>query len=202
MRPVRTTRPSREEVRRRLLDAAAEVLVSHGYGAASVEVIAEAAGLSRGALYSNFGDKDSLYLDLLDELEQQQINELTAIFNEHEDLDRFLDLLATRGRSSKRDARGHLILQVELWLLAMRNPAVKARMATIQRRTLNAISGAVDRTSLDLTPTEIAAVVSALGDGLLMQRMIDPKGLRPSLLVDVLRPLATLAGLLPPTGQQ
>lgn len=188
-------------MRRRLLDAAAEVLVSHGYGAASVEIIAEAAGLSRGALYSNFGDKDSLYLDLLDELEQQQIDELTAIFEEHEDLDRFLDLLATRGRSSKRDARAHLILQVELWLLAMRNPDVKARMATIQRRTLHAISGAVQGTSLDLTPTEIAAVVSALGDGLLMHRMIDPKGLRASLLVDVLRPLATLTRLLPPTAQ-
>lgn len=199
---MRTTRPSRDEVRRRLLDAAAEVLVSHGYGAGSVEIIAEAAGLSRGALYSNFDDKDALYLDLLDELEQQQINELTAIFNEHENLDRFLELLATRGRSGKRDARGHLILQVELWLLAMRNPAVKARMATIQRRTLRAIAAAVEGTSLDLAPTEIAAVVSALGDGLLMHRMIDPKGLRPSLLVDVLRPLATLAGLLPPTDQQ
>lgn len=188
-------------MRRRLLDAAAEVLVSHGYGAASVEVIAEAAGLSRGALYSNFGDKDSLYLDLLDELEQQQIDELTAIFKEDEDVDRFLDLLGTRGRSSKRDARAHLILQVELWLLAMRNPAVKARMATIQRRTLHAISGAVQETSLDLTPTEIAAVVSALGDGLLMHRMIDPKGVRATLLVDVLRPLATRTGLLPPTAQ-
>lgn len=201
MSPARTKRPTREMVRRRLLDAAAEVLVSHGYGAASVEIIAEAAGLSRGALYSNFGDKDSLYLDLLDELELQQIEELTAIFREHEDLDRFLDLLATRGRSGKRDARAHLILQVELWLLAMRNPAVRARMATIQRRTLGALAVAVQGSSIDLTPTEIAAVVSALGDGLLMQRMIDPKGLRSSLLVDVLRPLATLTGLLPPTGQ-
>ncbi len=74
-------------------------------------------------------------------------------------------------------------------------------MATIQRRTLGALAVAVQGSSIDLTPTEIAAVVSALGDGLLMQRMIDPKGLRSSLLVDVLRPLATLTGLLPPTGQ-
>ena len=200
MSSARVRRPSRDEVRQRLLDAAAEVLVSHGYGSATVEVITEAAGLSRGALYSNFADKDDLYLELLDRLEQQQLDELRAVFQEHLDLDRFLQTLASRHRSGTRDARSHLILQVELWLLAMRNEAVRERFAAIQRRAADAIARLVAGADVDLEPIEIAATVLALGDGLMMQQLLDPERLRPTIYVDVLRALATRTGLIPPDG--
>ena len=197
MSPTRVRRPTREEVRRRLLDAASEVLVTHGYGAASVEVITETAGLSRGALYSNFADKDDLYLELLDELDRAQTAELSAIFQEHQDLGRFLELLAARGRAGDRDARSHMILHTELWLLAMRNPAVRERLVTIRRRGIDAIATLVGGARVDLDPQEIGATVAAISDGLLMQRLVDPDSVRTDLLVDVLRTLATLTGLLP-----
>ena len=57
-------RPRREEVRRRLLDAGASVFAERGLEGASVEEIAETAGFSRGALYSNFQDKYELFLAL------------------------------------------------------------------------------------------------------------------------------------------
>jgi AcrR family transcriptional regulator len=202
MRAQRVSRPSREVVRRRLLDAAEEVLVSHGYGAASVDVITEVAGLSRGALYSNFDGKDDLYLALLDEQERREIDELHAIFAEHHDLDRFLDIVSSRGRSPNRDARSQMILQVELWLLAMRNPAVRQRLIVIQRRTIDAIAGALATTSTELSATELASVVAAIMDGLLMQRMVDPDHLYETILVDTLRFLARLVGLLPPKGPE
>lgn len=193
----RVRRPNRDEVRRRLLDGAAKALVSHGYGAASVEVITEAAGLSRGALYSNFSDKEDLFLELLDQLEQRQITELRAVHAEHQHLGRLLDIISSRSRSSAQDARAHLMVQVELWLLAMRNPAVRKRVVTIQRRSIDAIAEAVSGAAVDLSPTEIAAVVAALSDGLLMQRMLDPQSLRETILTDVLRELARFTGLLP-----
>lgn len=195
MTAVRVKRPSREEVRRRLLDAAAEVLVTHGYGAASVEVITEAAGLSRGALYSNFADKDDLYLELLDELEQRLTAELAAIFDEHQDLGRFLEVLAARGPSDVGDRRSHVILQTELWLLAMRNPTIKQRLAAIQRRGIDAIATLVANADVTLSPDEIAATVVAISDGLAMQRLLDPDAVRDDLHHDVLRTLAALTGL-------
>lgn len=200
MTSTRVKRPSREEVRRRLLDAAAQVLITHGYGAASVEVITEAAGLSRGALYSNFADKDDLYLDLLDEIQQNQTAELAAIFEEHQDLGRFLERLAARGRAGVHDSRSHMILHTELWLLAMRNPTVRERLATIHRRGIEAIATLVGNTNIDLAPEEIAATVAAISDGLLMQRLLDPESAREGLHVDVLRALAALTGLLDPGG--
>lgn len=196
MSAARVRRPSREEVRGRLLDAAAAVLVSHGYGSASVEVITETAGLSRGALYSNFGDKDELYLELLDRLEQEQLEDLRAVYQEHLDLDGFLEALVNRGRSQVHDTRAHLILHVELWLLAMRNEAMRERLVAIQRRGTDAITGIVAHAEVELAPSEIAATVTAISDGLLMQRLLDPDGVRPNLLTDVLRQLAMVTGLL------
>lgn len=200
MEAERVKRPSREAVRQRLLRAAAEVLVSHGYGAASVDAITEAAGLSRGALYSNFADKEDLYLALLDEQEQREIDELHAIFVEHRDLRRFLDITESRGQSPTRDTRSQLILQVELWLLAMRSPGVRQRLVAIHRRTIDAIAGALSAANTELSTTELASVVMAMADGLLMQRMLDPDRLHDTILIDTLRFLARLIGLLPPEG--
>jgi AcrR family transcriptional regulator len=193
----RVERPTRKQVRQRLLEAAADVLVTHGYVGATVDVITEAAGLSRGALYSNFADKDDLYLELLEDLERQQIDELSTVFAERQSLDRFLDFVAGQRRAPGRDARSLTILQVELWVLALRNGAVRERLAAIQRRSIEATSqlfaGADDR----LTATERAAVTIAIGEGLTMKRILDPDLVRDDLTPDVLRYLAELTGLLP-----
>ena len=61
------TRPTRDETREKLFEAAAEVFEEHGIGAASIEMIAAAAGLTRGAFYSNFDSKDDLIIAMLED---------------------------------------------------------------------------------------------------------------------------------------
>src|SRR4249919_1876142 len=58
-------RPSRDEVREALLDAAYDEFAERGYGAASVESIAQRAGLTKGAVYGNFDGKFGLLLGLI-----------------------------------------------------------------------------------------------------------------------------------------
>src|SRR5260370_39726611 len=61
----RLARPeAKSRTRQLLLDAAASVFARKGYVGASVEEIAEAAGFSIGAVYSNFGSKEELFLEL------------------------------------------------------------------------------------------------------------------------------------------
>ena len=48
-----------------LPDVAAVVFARKGFAGASVEEIAESAGYSTGALYSNFESKEQLFLELL-----------------------------------------------------------------------------------------------------------------------------------------
>ncbi|PQP55065.1 TetR/AcrR family transcriptional regulator, partial [Mycolicibacterium austroafricanum] len=46
--------------------AAEEVVARLGFGAAALEVIADAAGYTRGAIYSHFGTKEELFLAVSD----------------------------------------------------------------------------------------------------------------------------------------
>jgi AcrR family transcriptional regulator len=48
-----------------LLDVAEEQFAEHGYGGASIEVIARLAGVSRPIVYDHFGDKEGVYIACL-----------------------------------------------------------------------------------------------------------------------------------------
>ncbi|ALJ21483.1 TetR/AcrR family transcriptional regulator [Microbacterium sp. No. 7] len=68
----------REQTRARLLDAAHEVFGEVGMDAASVEMICERAGFTRGAFYSNFESKEDLLLALITQLARQKLDEIAA----------------------------------------------------------------------------------------------------------------------------
>jgi AcrR family transcriptional regulator len=63
---VRAARLPREQRRQQVLAAALEVFSSSGYHAASMDEIAEHAGVSKPVLYQHFPGKLDLYLALLD----------------------------------------------------------------------------------------------------------------------------------------
>ena len=49
-----------EETQSRLIDAGRKAFAAHGYAAASMDELTASVGLTRGALYHNFGDKKGL----------------------------------------------------------------------------------------------------------------------------------------------
>lgn len=61
-----TRRERQAMTRERLLDVAAEELVANGYMGTSLDRVAELAGFSKGAVYSNFANKEELVLEVLD----------------------------------------------------------------------------------------------------------------------------------------
>ncbi len=73
-------RLSREESRAltrvKLLASAREVVAREGYEGASVDRIAEEAGFSKGAFYSNFSSKEDLFLELLEAHSLQDLTEI------------------------------------------------------------------------------------------------------------------------------
>jgi TetR/AcrR family transcriptional regulator, transcriptional repressor of aconitase len=76
-RPARLTREqSRAQTRERLLASAAIVFTREGCADAAVDRIAKEAGYSKGALYSNFGSKDDLFLELVDHHAGGRVDEL------------------------------------------------------------------------------------------------------------------------------
>jgi AcrR family transcriptional regulator len=74
-----TREDSRDQTTQRLLDAAQKLIAKKGLNAASVEDIAEAAGYTRGAFYSNFSSKGDLFIELLRRDHQKTTAELNAL---------------------------------------------------------------------------------------------------------------------------
>ena len=67
------TRPTRDDTRDKLFEAAARVFEDQGIGGASIEAIAAAAGFTRGAFYSNFKSKDELIIAMIEDHVEQSI---------------------------------------------------------------------------------------------------------------------------------
>ena len=66
--PERLTREEKKaRTRAQLIDAAAAVFARHGYVAASLDEVAEEAGLTKGAVYSNFDSKEDLFQAVIDD---------------------------------------------------------------------------------------------------------------------------------------
>lgn len=83
MKRQRLTREqSKDQTRLRLLDAAQDIFMKKGFVATSVEDIAEAAGYTRGAFYSNFDSKPELFLELLRRDHEEMQAALESIFEE------------------------------------------------------------------------------------------------------------------------
>jgi AcrR family transcriptional regulator len=187
-------RLTREEARARtrdlLLDAARDLFVERGFNGASVEEIAERAGYTRGAFYSNFESKDDIFLAVLDRRNTEQIEQVSAIFHAAGSLDVALDML--RRRSSGRDASMWVILAHEFWLYAMRNPKVRPRLAERERTERSAYkrvikaqfnaAGFEPPTSVD----DLALILQIIDYGVLPHRYIDPDGVRDGFLFDAL----------------
>lgn len=123
----------RRKTRSRLLDAAFDVFAEHGVHAASVEMITEAAGFTRGAFYSNFSSKEELFFALMERektIRIEQLNEgvaqyLTPIGDEARSLgdDEVVEIV-TKFLELQSDDRRWWLVQSEFLLLAMRDPSV------------------------------------------------------------------------------
>lgn len=66
------------ERRERILDVARGLILREGFAAASMHAVARAAGVTRPALYAEFGDRDELFAALLDREEQQVLDMAAA----------------------------------------------------------------------------------------------------------------------------
>jgi AcrR family transcriptional regulator len=156
-----TRQESQQLTRSRLIEAAGEVFLRSGFDAASVEEIAEQAGFSRGAFYSNFSSKDDLVLALLDEHSRERRGLLEGIFREKQGAhDRFRaarEWYAAQCQPSKWS-----VLKTEFQLRALRNPDLREHLAALWRQEMDAYSTFIAKYFVDADTTAPAqsAVIS------------------------------------------
>lgn len=179
--PTRTTREERRlRTRAELLEAAAVVFARHGYHATSVDMVAEAAGYTKGAVYSNFDSKEELFLALLDQHLEAAVRTVDEIVAATAPAERGSRFAQQRERMTVFD-RDWFLLETEFLLYAARNETARERLADRQRQVRRRIATLVERHLGELGiegpvgADDIALALSAVGDGLRIARLTQPE---------------------------
>jgi len=167
------TRPTREETREKLFRAAAEVFEEQGIGAASIEAIAAAGGLTRGAFYSNFADKDELIIAMLEDHVDRSIAHHRELLARHRTPEAFIEALRLSDRN-RHDPLGRApLLHIELILFAARSDRRRPELAKRLRARRALVAEILSGIGLR-DPAWGSAMLLALEDGFRLHRLIDP----------------------------
>jgi len=178
MRQRISRKESQLQTRERLLDAALDVFSRRGYSAASVDEIAAEAGYSKGAVYSNFSNKEELFLALIDRRFAKEAQGYPGIVNRMND-----DLKVEEGSDFKEEVMKDSIwniLMVEFFLYAIREGNQRTELATRieQLRSLMENNLAALYQQMGKKPKlpikELPWSVFSLGIGMMLQFYIDP----------------------------
>lgn len=161
------------------MEAAATVFAERGFYGASVEDIAERAGFSKGAFYSNFDSKEDLFLALLDDRLDADIRAL-EVLGDDSSAPAFLDFVAQRAARRAADGEQWALLSAEFWLHSLRNRELVPKMAARQRAGRAALARVIEGLCAQMGVTgpipaqDWASVMLAVDDGLVLQEALDP----------------------------
>src|SRR3954453_11738907 len=175
------TRPTRDDTREKLFEAAARVFEEQGIGGASIEAIAAAAGFTRGAFYSNFKSKDELIIAMLEDHVEQSIGRIRDLLEKHKNLADFIEALKTMNRSQQDPLGRSPLLHMEMILFVARaekrRPELAKRLRAGRKLIANVIETTAKNTGKDpgLSPAWWGSIVLAMEDGFDLHRLIDPE---------------------------
>jgi AcrR family transcriptional regulator len=183
-----TREEKKAQTRARLLDAAEVVFARRGFVAASLDEVAEEAGLTKGAVYSNFESKEDLFQAVLHDRYNAQTMRIADLVDESAS---FTEQAAEGARlllDKFKQERTWTLLALEFNAYAIRNPAFTRRAVSHQRKLRSAVADLVrqhmEKLGLEpsLTPEELAIAFLALSNGMALETLADPDGVPDDLL--------------------
>jgi len=171
----------RQQTREHLLAAAAEVFAERGFHGASLDEVASVAGFTKGAVYSNFKNKEDLFLALFKANSERELQALRKTLENSElppeaRISDFVGLI----RDETRRAGNMGLLYQEFWLYAARNPAAREELTRIDEEGVRALAGIIEaeRARQGIEPLESAVqaarLVELLFRGIGQLRVLQP----------------------------
>jgi AcrR family transcriptional regulator len=170
----------RAMTREHLLEAAAVVFARDGFHGASLDDVAARAGFTKGAVYSNFKNKEDLFLALIDHRMETAATvvtrelEATAEVGAGDQLTRIRDLI--QGSFDEQESA----LNFEFLAYAARHPGVRAKLAARGEKQHAVVMQITEhewkrRGAKPEYPVDVlATIMLALFDGLGTSRFINP----------------------------
>lgn len=171
----------KEQRRQRLIDAAWRCVARGGYRSLSVDDVCTEAGLSKGAFYTYFDQKQDLLLALLDD-DAAGLSDVVADAAEQpngvEQIRRFVASVVDRGSDAAA-----VQLRADLWAEIAADDALRERFLEAMQQRRARLAGLITEATaagelVEVPANALAAVFLALGDGLMLHRALDPSGFR------------------------
>ena len=179
-KPKKRVRPTRAATRERLLRAAGTVFAERGYDRASLDDVAVAAGLTKGAVYSSFASKDELFYALMRERIRERVELVTRAARDQasvQDITR--DAAGGLAALISSQAEWHLLF-IEFWARAVRDPDLRNEFARERRSARGLIASLLQEQAAEANvelpaPAEqLAVAVLALANGIAIEHLADP----------------------------
>ncbi|HEV3093855.1 MAG TPA: TetR/AcrR family transcriptional regulator [Solirubrobacteraceae bacterium] len=184
--------------RQRLIEAADAVFATQGFCGASVEEIARRAGATTGALYSNFSGKEDLFLELFEDRTTAHMQEYCEIFYQGETPEEQARAGADRWMRILRERPDYFPLLIEFWTYALREPEARRRFAdrfaAFRAAIAQQVSDGAAQRGIPMTDEmaqRLGLVINALGNGIALEKLVDPEGVPDELFGDVLVLIST-----------
>ena len=171
--PLRDSSPDQpdlDDVRERLIDAAATVFAREGFSGARIQDIVREAGLTTGAVYGRFRNKAELMHEAVVTRATPQVK-LSA-----DTVAKVADLIELGAARTDPGLNEREALLLETFVAARRDPEVAIAVADADARWLEAVGPLVDAALVDGTvapevdPEAVLYLVRVLRLGLLLQR--------------------------------
>ena len=189
----RLTRDEKKaQTRQRLLEAATVVFGRRGFAAASLDEVAEEAGLTKGAVYSNFENKEDLVFAVLDDNFERRLHDIVDRVDMDASIEEQLQSAGRMLMARNQEEEWVLLLSFEFLTYAARNPEFRARYDAGHRESLRVMAetirenAAARGVATPLPPEQFAVVTNALAMGLEIEKRQNPGGVPDDLFGTVL----------------
>lgn len=162
------------ETRRLLLEKAGELFETRGIDATTLDQIATAAGVTKGAIYDHFENKTELVFKLFEARGSPTLNALREDREPAQQLAALMEQLLSWFRPEMDYVSSHN----EFNHYISSDPERSRRFGKLTQEYLSGIAGRLEETvgaeRLPLTPIETAVAATALRSGLLLNRLLVP----------------------------
>ncbi len=182
----------RGTARERILDAALAEFHDHGYAGTSLQAVAKRAGLTKGAIYWSFRDKQDLFLALVHERLDVPAQELMRITEDAPSEVETAPLVSQGMAELIREQPALVLLMFEHWSLATRDPKLRGSFNDRQSELRGAMAHALEArhatTGVPLTyPAErLATGILCLAAGIAMEALVEPAATPDELFGEIL----------------
>jgi AcrR family transcriptional regulator len=179
----------RERTRAALVAAALEVVAAKGFAAASLDEIAARAGMTKGAIYSNFSSKAELLLAAMSAKGLTLSSSRPAAETVGEELSAMAADLAT----TLRRATGETGFLAEFQLYALSDPEIRKGVAAAYAEGFTETAAYLARlkdAKPGMPPRHLAVALQAIALGFMVQSFITPDEITDAVIRETLEALA------------